>query len=60
MPELPEVETVVRDLRPRIVGARISGARMKMAGTGGPSIPAKGSAVSKLSTWRPKALRSPT
>ena len=27
MPELPEVETVVRDLRPRIVGAEITGAR---------------------------------
>ena len=28
MPELPEVETVARDLRPRIVGATITGARM--------------------------------
>jgi formamidopyrimidine-DNA glycosylase len=27
MPELPEVETVVRDLRPRIIGAEISAAR---------------------------------
>jgi formamidopyrimidine-DNA glycosylase len=27
MPELPEVETVVRDLRPRIVGAEISASR---------------------------------
>ena len=27
MPELPEVETVARDLRPRIVGATIAGAR---------------------------------
>src|SRR5262245_57208030 len=25
MPELPEVETVVRDLRPRLVGRRIAG-----------------------------------
>jgi formamidopyrimidine-DNA glycosylase len=28
MPELPEVETVARDLRPRILGATISGARV--------------------------------
>ena len=28
MPELPEVETVARDLRPRIVGATITGARI--------------------------------
>jgi formamidopyrimidine-DNA glycosylase len=28
MPELPEVETVARDLRPRIVGATITGARV--------------------------------
>jgi formamidopyrimidine-DNA glycosylase len=28
MPELPEVETVARDLRPRIVGATISGVRV--------------------------------
>ncbi len=28
MPELPEVETVTRDLRPRIVGATITGARV--------------------------------
>ena len=28
MPELPEVETVARDLRPRILGATITGARM--------------------------------
>ena len=28
MPELPEVETVARDLRPRIVGATIAGARV--------------------------------
>ena len=28
MPELPEVETVARDLRPRLLGARISGARV--------------------------------
>jgi formamidopyrimidine-DNA glycosylase len=27
MPELPEVETVARDLRPRVVGARITGTR---------------------------------
>ncbi len=27
MPELPEVETVARDLRPRLVGATIVGAR---------------------------------
>ena len=27
MPELPEVETVARDLRPRVVGARIAGTR---------------------------------
>src|SRR5688572_26175399 len=27
MPELPEVETVVRDLRPMLVGAEIAGAR---------------------------------
>jgi formamidopyrimidine-DNA glycosylase len=27
MPELPEVETVARDLRPRVVGAEIAGAR---------------------------------
>ena len=27
MPELPEVETVARDLRPRLVGARIAGTR---------------------------------
>jgi formamidopyrimidine-DNA glycosylase len=33
MPELPEVETVVRDLRPRIVGAEISGARSSWART---------------------------
>jgi formamidopyrimidine-DNA glycosylase len=29
MPELPEVETVARDLRPRLVGATIVGARTK-------------------------------
>jgi formamidopyrimidine-DNA glycosylase len=28
MPELPEVETVARDLRPRIVGATIAGVRI--------------------------------
>ena len=28
MPELPEVETVARDLRPRIVGATIAGVRV--------------------------------
>jgi formamidopyrimidine-DNA glycosylase len=33
MPELPEVETVVRDLRPRIVGAEIVGARSNWART---------------------------
>jgi formamidopyrimidine-DNA glycosylase len=33
MPELPEVETVVRDLRPRIVGAEISGVRSSWART---------------------------
>ena len=33
MPELPEVETVVRDLRPLIVGATISGARCSWART---------------------------
>jgi formamidopyrimidine-DNA glycosylase len=33
MPELPEVETVVRDLRTRIVGAEISGARSSWART---------------------------
>ncbi len=33
MPELPEVETVVRDLRPRIVDAQISGARSSWART---------------------------
>ena len=33
MPELPEVETVARDLRPRIVGATITGARVSWART---------------------------
>ena len=33
MPELPEVETVARDLRPRIVGATIVGARVNWART---------------------------
>ena len=33
MPELPEVETVARDLRPRIVGATITGARTSWART---------------------------
>ena len=33
MPELPEVETVARDLRPRIVGATIVGARTNWART---------------------------
>jgi formamidopyrimidine-DNA glycosylase len=33
MPELPEVETVARDLRPRIVGATIVGARNSWART---------------------------
>jgi formamidopyrimidine-DNA glycosylase len=33
MPELPEVETVARDLRPRIVGAIIVGARCSWART---------------------------
>ena len=33
MPELPEVETVVRDLRPRIVGATIAGAWVRWART---------------------------
>jgi formamidopyrimidine-DNA glycosylase len=33
MPELPEVETVARDLRPRIVGAEISGVRSSWART---------------------------
>ncbi len=33
MPELPEVETVARDLRPRIVGATIAGVRTGWAGT---------------------------
>jgi len=33
MPELPEVETVVRDLRPRIVGAEIVGVRSSWART---------------------------
>src|ERR1700690_1115633 len=39
MPELPEVETVVRDLRPRIVGAEISGARSSWARTLRPQDP---------------------
>lgn len=33
MPELPEVETVARDLRPRLVGATIAGARANWART---------------------------
>ena len=33
MPELPEVETVARDLRPRVEGALIVGARTSWAGT---------------------------
>src|SRR4029077_2383268 len=33
VPELPEVETVVRDLRPRILGATITGARVSWART---------------------------
>jgi formamidopyrimidine-DNA glycosylase len=33
MPELPEVETVARDLRPRLVGATIVGARTSWART---------------------------
>jgi formamidopyrimidine-DNA glycosylase len=33
MPELPEVETVARDLRPRVVGATIVGARCSWART---------------------------
>jgi formamidopyrimidine-DNA glycosylase len=33
MPELPEVETVARDLRPRLVGAAIVGARSSWART---------------------------
>ena len=33
MPELPEVETVARDLRPRLVGAEIVGARVTWART---------------------------
>ncbi len=33
MPELPEVETVARDLRPRLVGAEISGVRSSWART---------------------------
>ena len=33
MPELPEVETVARDLRPRLVGATIVGARASWART---------------------------
>ena len=33
MPELPEVETVARDLRPRIMGATITGARCSWART---------------------------
>ena len=33
MPELPEVETVARDLRPRLVGATIVGARSTWART---------------------------
>src|SRR5829696_275748 len=33
MPELPEVETVARDLRPRLVGAEISGVRSYWAKT---------------------------
>jgi formamidopyrimidine-DNA glycosylase len=33
MPELPEVETVARDLRPRLVGAMIVGARCSWART---------------------------
>jgi len=33
MPELPEVETVARDLRPRLVGATIDGARTNWART---------------------------
>ena len=33
MPELPEVETVARDLRPRLVGATVVGARVAWART---------------------------
>jgi formamidopyrimidine-DNA glycosylase len=33
MPELPEVETVARDLRPRVIGATIVGARCSWART---------------------------
>ena len=38
MPELPEVETVARDLRPRIVGATISGVRVAWLRTLGPAM----------------------
>lgn len=31
MPELPEVETIVRELRPRLVGARVTGCRILRA-----------------------------
>ncbi|MEA2536017.1 MAG: formamidopyrimidine-DNA glycosylase [Chloroflexota bacterium] len=39
MPELPEVETVARDLRPRLVGATIVGARSSWARTLGTHAP---------------------
>ena len=35
MPELPEVETVARDLRPKLVGATIVGARTNWLRTPG-------------------------
>ena len=41
MPELPEVETVARDLRPRIVGATITGARV-LVGADAPDAHARG------------------
>jgi formamidopyrimidine-DNA glycosylase len=45
MPELPEVETVVRQVRPELVGRRIQGARVGWARTVGGSVPAFGQAV---------------
>ena len=45
MPELPEVERVARDLRPRILGATISGARCSWARTFGRTRPRRSPAA---------------
>ncbi len=57
MPELPEVETVARDLRPRLVGATIVGARIVVGADAAHARPERVRRSRRRATsWRPWAV----